>query len=135
MAGIRFGCSVGSGAHRISGRILLQAGNRRKQKSFEIAGNQENGFADGRGQFLIRKFDICMANTIKTTVKESKIDTKKYAPFSGGKKCCTAITFSVSITAKDAVIRCKYNFQIQDNCTIFVVPTCTASISKKLIIS
>ena len=81
MAGIRFGCSVGSGAHRISGRILLQAGNRRKQKSSETVGNQENGFTDEGGPFLVRKFDICMANTIKTTVKESKIDTKNMHHF------------------------------------------------------
>ena len=135
MAGIRFGCSVGSGAHRIPGRILLQAGNRRKQKSSETAGNQENGFADGGGPFLVRKFDICVASMIKTTVKSSKIGTKKYAPFLDSENHCAATTFGVSITAKDAVTRCKCNFQIQDNCHIFVVPTYTAYIPKKLIIS
>ena len=135
MAGIRFGCSIGSGAHRIPGRILLQAGNRRKQKSSETAGNQENGFEDGGGPFLVRKFDICVAIMLKTTVKSSKIGTRKYAPFLDRENHCAATTFRTTITAKDAVTRCKCNFRIQDNCHIFVTPTYAAYIPKKLIIS
>ena len=113
------------------GTVLVYSGD----FASEIAGNQENGFADGSGPFLIRKYDISTASTIKATVKTLKIDTKKYAPFLDRKNHCTTSTFGVSITAKDAITRCKCNFQIQDNCHIFVMPTYAAYIPKKLIIS